>query len=205
MKLSKVNPQTVSSDFKVDLATGVGYMSRRELSRRLGVSHTAINKQVSTLQPNAGAALDDFLVAKVSTHFLVKGLVKEREFVEQLLCAGARAFIYAQVNYNPLVPKPDRLHEPCVPIRWLAQHIGRSRASVNRTINVSILRLRDHKVSNEVQFVNGERCVSPALILCSSFTGKNMQAARGLMLELTETDALPPTDVLLKLASLPTT
>ena len=110
-------------------------------------------------------------------------------------------FLASFAELEAAAPQQNKLHEPCVPVRWLAQQLGRSRSSVDRTINVSIKRLREYAVSTEVQYVNGERCLSPALIICCMFTGTKMQAARGWLLTLAETDKLPAPEVLLQLTS----
>lgn len=59
--------------------------------------------------------------------------------------------------------------------------------------------MRSFGLSTEVVFKNAERCVSPALIICSMFTGKDMQRIRAWLLNLAETDALPTADTLLQL------
>ena len=213
-----------SIDFKVDTTTGVGYMSRRALARALGVDEKTIRNSLARLsapsftleaapvlacsdsEPEGirtqkiSSLLSDADIMLVTLSLLEKGTVKSFGFIGQLLQAGARAYIYSQVGYDPLVKeKPNKLHEPCVPVRWLCQQLGRSRASVDRTLNVSIHRMRSFGLSTEIVFVNAERCVSPALIICSMFTGKDMQRVRAWLLNIAETDALPDASTLMQL------
>ena len=213
-----------SIDFKVDTATGIAYMSRRALARALGVDEKTIRNyetRISAPLPTTEASpalgsssvpkekvrtsnvpnlLSDADVMSITLRLLENGKVKSFGFIGQLLQAGARAYIYTQAGYNPLAKeKPNKLHEPCVPVRWLCQQLGRSRASVDRTLNVSIHRMRSFGLSTEIVFKNAERCVSPALIICSMFTGKDMQRIRAWLLNLAETDALPTADTLMQL------
>ena len=149
---------------------------------------------------NENNQLDENLLAKLAYHFAQKGNEKSLRAMYAFTIAGARAYIYSQVGYDPLVKeKPNKLHEPCVPVRWLCQQLGRSRASVDRTLNVSIHRMRSFGLSTEIVFVNAERCVSPALIICSMFTGKDMQRVRAWLLNIAETDALPDASTLMQL------
>ena len=206
-QISKAKTVT-TIDFKVDPKTGVGYISRAKLAELLGVSHTAINHHIRSFHPKleSNQPLTDEIFAQVSGYYSFDAgryCTKEAKLVAKaLLQAGARAFIYYHAGVQlPSSTSNNKLHDPCVPVRWLAQQLGRSRSSVDRTINVSIRRLRDYAVSQEVNYVNGERCVSPALVLCCMFTGTKMQAARGWLLTLAETDTLPAPEVLLQLTS----
>ena len=208
--MSKTSRQSIAPsantqiDFKVDPKTGVGNNSQRKTAELLGIPRSTLNdwvrKNSDALNTNEVNHLDDKTFIKAVIFGRSKGSQKAELVNNQLLEAGARAYIYYHAGVQ-VQTTSNKLHEPCVPIRWLAQQLGRSRSSVDRTINVSIKRLREYVVSTEVQYVSGERCVSPALILCCMFTGKQMQAARGWLLTLAETDALPAPEVLLQLTS----
>lgn len=105
-----------SADYSVNIETGEATMSRRELARLLGVNHKTINNQVSTLQVSGDAPLSDFLVALVSTQLLINGAVKEFGFIEQLMQAGARAFIYMKAGVPLNTPANQKCLEPIVDI-----------------------------------------------------------------------------------------
>lgn len=201
-----------SIDFKVDTTTGIGYISQRKAAELLGVPRSTLqyamkNPMIYTdtlagVNGNENNQLDENSLAKLAYHFAQKGNEKALRAMYAFTLAGARAYIYTQAGYNPLAKeKPNKLHVPCVPVRWLCQQLGRSRASVDRTLNVSIHRMRSFGLSTEVAFVNTERCVSPALIICSMFTGKEMQRIRAWLMNIAETDALPDAQVLMQLAS----
>ena len=204
-QISKAKTVT-TIDFKVDPKTGVGYISQRKAAELLGLPRSTFNdwvrKNSDTINTNENNQLDTKSFVKAVIFGRSKGSHAAELVNNQLLEAGARAFIYYHAGVQlPSNNSNNKLHDPCVPVRWLAQQLGRSRSSVDRTINVSIRRLRDYAVSQEVNYVNGERCVSPALVLCCMFTGTKMQAARGWLLTLAETDTLPAPEVLLQLTS----
>ena len=199
-----VNSKAPSIDFKVDTTTGVAYISQRKAAELCGVSQSTLSRHVQKYSHhfnlNENNQLDDKTLVLCITDYAQKGNAQAIRSACSLMQAGARAFIYTQVGYNPLQPQPkNKLHEPCVPVRWLCQQLGRSRTSVDRTLNVSIHRMQAFGLSTEVAYVNAERCVSPALIVCSMFTGKDMQRIRAWLLNLAETDTLPTADTLLQL------
>ena len=208
--MSKTSRQAIAStattpiDFKVDPKTGVGYISQRKAAELCGVSQQSIQQFCLSEKINVNQGLTDETLFLLVTHYALdskRANPTAKGTLRSFAYAGARAYIYYHAGVQVHTSTNNKLHEPCVPVRWLAQQLGRSRSSVDRTINVSIRRLKDYAVSQEVAYVQAERCVSPALILCCMFTGKQMQAARGWLLTLAETDTLPAPEVMLQLTS----
>ena len=195
------------SDFSVDPNTGTGYISQRKAAELCGVPRTNLRRWIDmnrpTLNLNENSQLDEKSFVKAVIMARQKNSQKAEILNDALLLAGARAFIYTQAGYDPNQPVNHdnyaKLHEPCVPVRWLAQQLNRTRGSVDRTLNQSLVRMRDFGLHDEVRFINGERCVSPAVILCSMFTGKTMQAMRAWLLQITEMDKLPDANTLVRL------
>ena len=203
-----VNPTPVI-DFKVNAATGIGYISQRKTAELCGVHLNAIQARAKKLRdqrsgnntPVIKQLSDQQLTEMVCYYAIEKHNHTAVRTLGAFAQAGARSFIYSQAGYNPqqLPAVSSKLHECCIPVRWLAQQIGRSRSSVDRTLNVSLARLRSFGIHAEVEFVNGERCVSPAVVICSAFTGRDMQKMRAWLLDLAEVAKLPPADVLISL------
>lgn len=203
MAATNVKPSHPPIDFKVDTTTGVAYISQRKAAELCGVSQQAVSAFCLSDNIDTKHGLTDEILFLLVIHYALDSKrtnTTARATLKAFAYAGARAYIYTQVGYSPSPQaKPNKLHEPCVPVRWLCQQLGRSRSSVDRTLNVSIHRMRSFGLSAEVAYINAERCVSPALIICSMFTGKEMQRIRAWLLDIAETDALPDAHTLMQL------
>lgn len=192
-------------DFSIS-TSGEGFVSQRKAAELLGVPRSTLQYAMKnpTLYDGTLAGvnhsennqLDENTLTKLAYHFAQKGNERALRTMYAFTLAGARAYIYSQVGVTLNPPRFNRLHEPCIPVRWLAQQLNRSPASVNRTIKASLNRLSIAGHASEELWVGAERRVSPAVVLCSSLTGKDITRVKAWLLSLTENNQLPDAETL---------
>ena len=102
-----------SSDFTVNSTTGEAFISQRKLAIELGIHHSSLQTHLATRHPNVlfSEGIPASILQETATYFAYKSKAANptaESFVQKLMEAGAKAYIYHEAGYRISANEPKQ-------------------------------------------------------------------------------------------------